>query len=49
MIVFKLNIEDFEYAYRVDGPYEPEKGLIFNKNKYGATLLPVDSTTRLGW
>lgn len=34
MIVFKLNIEDFEYAYRVDGPYEPDKGLIFNKNKY---------------
>jgi isoamylase len=34
MIVFKLNIEDFEYAYRVDGPYEPKKGLIFNKNKY---------------
>ena len=27
MIVFKLNIEEFEYAYRVDGPYEPEKGL----------------------
>ena len=23
MIVFKLNIEDFEYAYRVDGPYVP--------------------------
>ena len=21
MIVFKLNIEEFEYAYRVDGPY----------------------------
>ncbi len=34
MIVFKLNIEDFEYAYRVDGPYDPKKGLIFNKNKY---------------
>ena len=34
MIVFKLNIEEFEYAYRVDGPYEPEKGLIFNRNKY---------------
>ena len=34
MIVFKLNIEDFEYAYRVDGPYEPEKGLIFDKSKY---------------
>ncbi len=34
MIVFKLNIEEFEYAYRVDGPYEPKKGLIYNKNKY---------------
>lgn len=34
MIVFKLNIEEFEYAYRVDGPYDPKKGLIFNKNKY---------------
>ena len=34
MIVFKLNIEDFEYAYRVDGPYEPEKGKIFDKSKY---------------
>ena len=34
MIVFKLNIEEFEYAYRVDGPYEPEKGLIFDRNKY---------------
>ena len=34
MIVFKLNIEEFEYAYRVDGPYDPEKGLIFDKSKY---------------
>ena len=34
MIVFKLNIEEFEYAYRVDGPYVPEKGLIFNRNRY---------------
>ncbi len=33
MIVFKLNIEEFEYAYRVDGPYEPAKGLVFNKTK----------------
>ena len=31
MIVFDLNIEDFEYAYRVDGPYKPKKGLLFNK------------------
>lgn len=34
MIVFKLNIEEFEYAYRVDGPYDPKKGLIFDKTKY---------------
>ncbi len=34
MIVFKLNIEEFEYAYRVDGPYEPERGLIFDRSKY---------------
>ena len=25
MIVFGLDIEEFEYAYRLDGPYEPEK------------------------
>lgn len=34
MIVFKLHIEEFEYAYRLDGPYEPEKGLIFDKTRY---------------
>lgn len=33
MIVFELQIEDFEYAYRLDGPYQPEKGIIFDKNK----------------
>ena len=32
MIVYGLNIEEFEYAYRVDGPYRPEKGLLFDKN-----------------
>ena len=33
MIVYGLNIYEFEYAYRVDGPYCPEKGLLFDKNK----------------
>ena len=33
MIVYGLNIDEFEYAYRVDGPYCPEKGLLFDKNK----------------
>lgn len=34
MFVFGLNIEEFEYAYRLDGPNEPQKGLIFDKSKY---------------
>ena len=32
MIVFGLDIEEFEYAYRVDGPNCREKGLTFDKN-----------------
>ncbi len=32
MLVFGLNIEEFEYAYRVDGPYNKRKGLLFDKN-----------------
>ena len=32
MIVFGLDIEEFEYAYQIDGPYEPENGLTFNRN-----------------
>jgi len=31
MIVYDLNIKEFEYAYRVDGPYDPKKGLLFDK------------------
>lgn len=34
MFVFGLNVEEFEYAYRLDGPNEPQKGLIFDKTKY---------------
>ena len=33
MIVMGLDIEDLEYGYRIDGPYEPEKGNIFDKTK----------------
>lgn len=33
MLVFGLDVEDFEYAYRFDGPYDPSKGLLFDKNK----------------
>ena len=31
MLVYGLDIEDFEYAYRVDGPYKPSEGLLFDK------------------
>ncbi len=34
MIVFGLDIENFEYAYRLDGPYDEEKGLLFDKDKF---------------
>ncbi len=33
MIVFGLDIAEFEYAYCVDGPYDPKKGLIFDRQK----------------
>lgn len=32
MLVFGLNIEEFEYAFRFDGPYDEKKGLLFDKN-----------------
>lgn len=31
MIVFGLNIEEFEYAYRIDGPHQPRRGLLFDR------------------
>lgn len=33
MIVFGLDVEEFEYGYRIDGPNVPEKGLLFDKRK----------------
>lgn len=31
MIVFDLAVETFEYAFRLDGPYDPRNGLLFDK------------------
>lgn len=31
MIVFGLNIEEFEYAFRLDGPWDLKQGLLFDK------------------
>ena len=33
MIVYGLDYEDLEYGYRMDGPYVPEEGLLFDKEK----------------
>ncbi len=32
MIVFGLNMEEFEYAYRLDGPWNEKQGFLFDKN-----------------
>lgn len=32
MLVFGLDIEEFEYAFQLDGPYDERKGLLFNKD-----------------
>ena len=31
MIVFGVEVDELEYAYRMDGPYDQKKGLLFNK------------------
>ena len=33
MIVFDLDVEEFQYAFRLDGPYDKKKGLLFDKTK----------------
>ncbi|SDY32626.1 glycogen operon protein [Lachnobacterium bovis DSM 14045] len=33
MLVYGLKIDEFEYAYRFDGPYKPEVGKIFDAKK----------------
>ena len=32
MLVFDIKPDEFEYAFSFDGPYEPAKGLLFNKD-----------------
>lgn len=34
MFVIGLNVETFEYAYSMDGPYDPKKGFLFDKEKF---------------
>lgn len=34
MIVFHLDIDEIEYAYRMDGPWDPQHGLLFDKTRF---------------
>ena len=49
MIVFGLDIEEFEYAYRIDGPYEPEKGILFNKSRILLDMYAKSVTGQSAW
>ncbi len=33
ILVYGINIETCEYGYRFDGPYDPKKGQLFDKNR----------------
>lgn len=49
MIVFGLNIQDFEYAYRLDGPYDVSRGLLFDKNQVLLDLYAKAVTGQREW
>lgn len=40
MIVMGLDIEDLEYGYRIDGPYEPERVTSSIKQRFFLILMP---------
>ena len=33
IFVYQLNVEEFEYCYRFNGPYDPSKGLLYDRKK----------------
>lgn len=49
MIVFDLNIEEFEYAYRVDGPYDKKRGLLFDKSNILLDMFAKSVTGQSEW
>ncbi len=49
MIVFGLDIGDFEYAYRMDGPYDPSKGLLFDRSRYLLDIYARSVTGQSRW
>ncbi len=49
MIVYGLEYDKFEYAYSIDGPNDPRKGLIFDKSKYILDPYAKAVTGQSGW
>ena len=49
MLVFGLEIEEFEYAFRLDGPYDPQKGLLFDKENVLLDPYAVAVTGQRQW
>lgn len=49
IIVFDLDTRDLEYAYSIDGPYDPKKGLIFDKTKYLLDIYAKAVTGQSTW
>ncbi len=49
MIVFDLDIETFEYAYRVDGPYAPDEGMLFDRHNILLDPYAVAVTGQDSW
>lgn len=49
MIVFGLEINEFEYAYSLDGPYDESKGLLFDKDRYVLDPYAKAVTGQSGW
>ncbi|MDR0948411.1 MAG: glycogen debranching enzyme [Lachnospiraceae bacterium] len=49
MIVFGLNIQEFEYAYRLDGPYNPRKGYLFRKENVLLDIYAKAVTGQSQW
>lgn len=49
MIVFGLNIQDFEYAYRLNGPYDVSKGLLFDKDQVLLDIYAKAVTGQSQW
>ena len=48
MIVFGLEITEFEYAYRMDGPYDPARGLLLTGRASCSTPMPAPSPDKAG-